>query len=268
MMRLDDNLFIMFREEWDKSGRPRLGGPPQPGKRFIHPHERLGIIEHHTVTVDNDATKNVWEWVDEEIKPHMERLRTIRAGDLGEDVPYSWCKFCMPGGKLVVCEGRGNMRSGAHTYPYDGYPYNTKYMGNVWVGNFEDYAININPWLPANNRFNGWLKYDIGMENLGPIQYHGGIPGASTACPGTFIKRKLSKMGYTEPEREEDDMAALMVMIYHQDRGEYSITDWKDRRPLAGQSELDLFRYLGISEAKLPKKSYENIPLTATDHDH
>lgn len=263
MMRLNNRLYVMWRHEWDLSGEPRLGGADDPrgGRRFIGLYERELDIEHHTVTIDTDATKNIWEWVDEEIKPHMERLRTIRP-DLGLDVPYNWCKFPMPGGKLVVCEGRGNARSGAHTYPYDGIWYN-KEMGLAWVGNHEDYAMDLRPWLPADNRFRGWLKHDVGMSNLKlPIRYHGGIHGASTACPGRNIIKHISNMRYTRPPREEEDMGSV-VLLFDEKQAHpvrYYVSTWVEKRPLEDADELSMFRYVRTPEVGVSASRLNAIP--------
>lgn len=155
MLAIAPKLLWMDRREWGADVTlPRLGWP-------VARDRRTHAIMHHTVIIDNDATPNVWEHLDE-IEAKMRQLQVIRP-DLGLDVPYNDVGFLMAGGKLVVCEGRGQDRTGAHTHGH-----NTEGYALALQGNFE-LARDLLAWIPAISRYWGWLKYDRGMRNLGVV---------------------------------------------------------------------------------------------------
>lgn len=215
MIRISNNLSIMERDEWDVSDASRRGVSVAPGRREL-------LILHHTVTLDDDETKNVWETLGE-IKNHMVRLRTIRESDLGADVPYNWCLFLMPEGRLVAAEGRGNRMSGAHTFPYRGVRYNTLGIGAAFVGNFRDYGPILNLWLPAINRFYGWLMFDNGMSNMKEVVYHGALPDAQTACPGTNV---INMMPFIRPEWSDEEVAGELEAHEKEEEAYRKVTAW------------------------------------------
>ncbi len=137
MIKLTRKLFFMPRYEWDTSSLPRLGYP-------VHLHQRTLAIMHHTVTLDSDFTKNVWE-TEQEIKEHMLLLQTIRVSDVGADIAYHDVAFFMADGSVIICEGRGIHRSGAHTRGYTDDVHNN--VGGYAVaaaGDFHNIDININ----------------------------------------------------------------------------------------------------------------------------
>lgn len=184
-------LVVLDRAAWDtSSGLPRLG-------RLVDPSDRTEVFIHHTVIVDRDPTPNEWESLDE-VKAQMRKLQTIRRADLGADVPYSMVAFCMANGDLVLGEGRGTERSGAHTKGH-----NSSALGISFQGNFE------NTPLPAHfdsqlAALGGWLR-DLreirGFVNLGSERPHGREVFAhrdvkSTACPGEHLFAKLHLMRF------------------------------------------------------------------------
>jgi len=184
----------LTREEWGANDSlPRLG-------YGVHPDDRTEIWNHHTVGIDNDATPNIWEHRADIIR-WQRRLQTIRP-DLGNDVPYNLVLYAQPN-KLIICEGRGLMRTGAHTKYH-----NTSGIAGGWHGNFEGYDFNPLPWLPAWGDFlyhakMGTLPAEVqamALPNLGSIHPPGRETfghrdsGAQTSCPGKFLYDQLRNL--------------------------------------------------------------------------
>lgn len=194
-LQITPTLLYLRRREWSPDVTlPRLG--------YTVPRDRrTHAILHHTVVIDDDATPNVWESLSE-IKMKMRQLQVIRP-DLGLDVPYNDVGFLMEGGRLVVCEGRGQDRTGAHTHGH-----NTEGYALALEGNFE-LARDIGPWVPALSRFWGWLKYERGMRNLGVVRPPRGVIWGhrnftQTACPGVRVMARIEDITFAE----EDDMVS------------------------------------------------------------
>ncbi len=78
------------------------------------PLRRTEVFIHHTTVIDGDQSANTWDSL-AAVRAQMRRLQTLRTADLGADVPYNHVAFCMRDGELVLCEGRGLERTGAHT---------------------------------------------------------------------------------------------------------------------------------------------------------
>ena len=195
---------LLTRRAWGaNSAYPRKG-------YLVARDKRKHITFHHTVIIDNDATPNVWETL-AEVKAKMRQLQVIRP-DLGNDVPYSFVIFLMADGTIIVCEGRGYDRTGAHTHGH-----NTDGMGLAFEGNLE-LALNIGPWLPEINGFLWHLKHEAGMRNLEvrphPIPSnrvcHGHRDFASTACPGRNLFNRLPEIKF---EKKEDDTMATAFKV-------------------------------------------------------
>ncbi|MCP3856062.1 MAG: N-acetylmuramoyl-L-alanine amidase, partial [Actinomycetia bacterium] len=67
----------------------------------------------------------------DDIAAYMRRLQTVRP-DLGPEVPYSFVVFAGDGPlDVVVCEGRGRGRTGAHTAGHNSTSYGVAYAGNT-----------------------------------------------------------------------------------------------------------------------------------------
>ena len=161
---------------------------------------------HHTVLVDPDAPDNEWQTL-EEVKSSMRRLQQIRP-DLGLDVPYNMVAFCMSDDELVLCEGRGVGRTGAHTRNH-----NRSALGIAFQGDFEDQALpeNIDAQLSAFAEWLRDLRNNQGFSKLGysrpddkQVWGHRDSPTASTACPGQKLYDKLTLIRFID---EEDDTA-------------------------------------------------------------
>lgn len=185
-------LIYVQRELWDTGKTlPRLGS-------LVAPSARTHVFIHHTVMVDSDATKNTWESWDE-IRAMMQRLQVARP-DLGKDVPYSFVAFCHASGDLVLCEGRGLLRTGAHSVGH-----NTAAFGISFAGDFENQPA---PTQLANQlaALGIWLKSlrQIGYANLGTVKppipkqrevfAHEDIK--ATACPGRHLVTMLPAIRY------------------------------------------------------------------------
>ena len=191
-------MILLSRAKWEADTiLPRRGHP-------IGPLRRTEVYIHHTVMVDADSTANEWETL-EEVNSMMRRLQRIRP-DLGLDVPYSMVAFCMSNGELVLCEGRGVGRTGAHTRNH-----NRSALGIAFQGDFENKALpkNIDAQL---SDFAGWLRdlrTEQGFRNLGnsrpknkQVWGHRDSPSASTACPGKKLFEKLSLIRFIDDEDE------------------------------------------------------------------
>ena len=256
MIKLTPNLFFMPRHEWDTSDLPRLG-------YSVHTHDRKIAIIHHTVTLDSDLTRNIWETV-AEIKEHMLYLQTIRVVDLGADIPYNDVAFFMSTGVVIICEGRGVHRSGAHTKGYtDGVHNNVGGYAVACAGDFHNIDTNINRWIAPLNNYWGTLKYDVPMINL-PIQVkgHQQIPSNATACPGDSIMRKIGQIRAVRIRRRDPaPMNSNIVILFDMEEpnGAYWLSDWITKRHIVNEADLAWYRTLRIAEAGIPRKRLDAI---------
>lgn len=198
-------LQFVSRDTWGaRAELPRLG-------RRVARSRRTHVIAHHTVLGDTgDQSPNLWESLPE-IYKNMRRLQVVRADDLGADVPYNFVAFLFRNGGLVICEGRGEDRGGAHTKGH-----NTAGIGIAFAGNFDERSL---PGIELARRahlfsaFLGWLRNDPShpdygtfprMRNLGSVR-----PGdrsifvhrdfKATACPGRFMLAHLPHVGFLDP---------------------------------------------------------------------
>jgi hypothetical protein len=184
---------------------------------LVSPEKRTEIFIHHTVGVDDDATPNVFETLAEIVK-WMRRLQTIRP-ELGLDVPYNYVVFfAIIDGKptLVICEGRGWQRTGAHTKYH-----NTKALAWGIHGNFmlptfglELYLAALGPWIAV-------LRVEKRLDNLGSVRparaevFGHRDSGASTSCPGNHMYDALPtiKVKVEEPEPEQPEEGWSMNLL-------------------------------------------------------
>ena len=150
---------VLSRNQWGaRKDLPRRGHP-------IGPAKRTEIFIHHTVVIDSDSTINEWESL-AEIKAKMRALQTARP-DLGLDVPYSMVAFCMADDELVLCEGRGINRTGAHTINH-----NRSALGISFQGNFERQPVPryFDTQLAALGDWLRQLRTERGFVNLGTVR--------------------------------------------------------------------------------------------------
>jgi N-acetylmuramoyl-L-alanine amidase len=197
-------LRFVDRRGWGASAEhPRLGND-------VPRNARTHVIIHHTVMPDTDGSPNLWE-TDTEVFAMMRRLQTVRP-DLGLDVPYNFVVFLMNGGtRIIVCEGRGEDRSGAHTKGH-----NTTGIGVCFAGNFENAAVDpmaISSRMFLLSHFLGWLKFSAShpsygnfapMANLGNLRpqsravfFHEDFK--NTACPGRIMKPHAAQVRFINP---------------------------------------------------------------------
>lgn len=212
MKNIAANVVLLERVDWGADpAYPRLGGPEDPRGPFalVPRSERFYNIIHHTVGVDSDTTKNVWENMPE-IRAMMHRLQLDRP-DLGVDVPYNFVAFLMADLSLTICEGRGYDRWGAHTAgvaPSRADPYryfNGCGIATSYAGDFENYPFDIGPWLPAIKTWLAHLRREIPMLGTRTIcgratcghkdfaPYH---ELNRTACPGQHLYVRLGEFTF------------------------------------------------------------------------
>lgn len=199
-------LRVVTRDTWGANvNHPRLGATV-PRSRRTH------VFIHHTVMIDkSDATPNIWERESDVFKM-MRTLQTVRAADLGADVPYNFVAFCTRANNgLTICEGRGEDRAGAHTKGH-----NTAAIAVSFAGDFQSADIDnveIARRMPLLSFFLGWLKHsashpDYGtfapMRKLGSLQpqgrrvfFHRDVK--NTACPGAKLERHLNQVDFIDP---------------------------------------------------------------------
>ncbi|MFQ5694614.1 MAG: hypothetical protein ACE5HB_01340 [Terriglobia bacterium] len=186
------SVVVLSREEWGADpAHPRLG-------KAVPPAERTEVFIHHTVVVDEDVSPNEWETVDE-VKAKMRQLQTIRP-DLGLDVPYSMVAFCMADGDLVLGEGRGLERSGAHTRGHNRKALGIAFQGNFertpLPGHFEQQLVDLGDWLRE-------LRTEKGLVNLGTVrpvdrEVWGHRDVKDTLCPGRHLFERLALIRFVE----------------------------------------------------------------------
>ena len=177
--------------------------PAYPPKGvFVQASKRDKVFLHHTVTIDDDSSPNIWETIGE-VKAKMKRLQVIRP-DLGNDVPYNFCIFPMSDGSITVCAGRGYIKSGAHTKGRDkgGVRYNVSAIGIAFVGNYHDFLTQMAPWVGEVNEFLSGGGPES-LTSVFPNLRRDSPPGErelwhhrdtyNTACPGDAIVRVINQ---------------------------------------------------------------------------
>ena len=190
----------LSRRQWGaKASLPRRGHP-------IGAAKRTEVFVHHSVIIDDDASLNEWEDL-AEVRAKMRQLQTSRP-DLGNDVPYSTVAFCMASGDLVLCEGRGLDRSGAHTVGH-----NRSALGIAFQGNFD--RLPLPKYFDEQlARLGDWLRHlrrDRGFTQLGSLRPPGRHVWAhrdikSTQCPGNHLYDRLELIRFAMEEEDENMM--------------------------------------------------------------
>ena len=181
-----NHIDILRRSDWGaRTNLPRLG-------LLVDRTRRTEVFIHHTAVVDGDSTPNEWATLDA-VNFQMRKLQTIRAEDLGPDVPYSMVAFCMSNGDLILCEGRGLHRSGAHTCRH-----NSSALGISFYGNFEALPLptHFDAQLTALGNWLRDLRVNNGFVKLGTQRPYGREVFAhrdvmATTCPGDHMFTKL-----------------------------------------------------------------------------
>ncbi|MFN0109570.1 MAG: hypothetical protein ACKVZH_12005 [Blastocatellia bacterium] len=178
-------VIVLSRAEWGANASlPRLGN-------LVDPRRRTEVFIHHTVIVDNDVTINEWETLDK-VKAKMKQLQTVRP-DLGKDVPYNFVAFCMSNGDLVLGEGRGLDRSGAHTVGHNTPAIAVSFQGNFektpLPSNLDAQLIGLGSWLRELREAKGFVN--LGSEHPLGRDVFGHQDVKSTDCPGKHIFERL-----------------------------------------------------------------------------
>ena len=136
----------------------------------------------------------------------MRKLQVARP-DLGLDVPYNFVAFLKADG-LVICEGRGEDRTGSHTKGH-----NTKGIAVSFAGDFQNRSISedvLSRGMPLLSGFLRWLRTDAShedygsfepMENLGSTRpsdrqvfFHRDFK--NTDCPGKKLEPHLFNVDF------------------------------------------------------------------------
>jgi hypothetical protein len=198
-------LVFVDRADWGADPvHPRKGN-------IISRDKRTHVIIHHTVLSDTaDNSPNLWE-TENEVFSMMKRMQIVRP-DLGLDVPYNFVAFLMADStKIMICEGRGEDRIGAHTKGH-----NSKGIAISFAGDFENKPIDnfeISKRMFLVSFFLGWLKFsashpDYGnfspMPNLGTLHpqnravfFHQDFK--NTACPGEKLMPHVAQVTFSNP---------------------------------------------------------------------
>lgn len=182
-------LVILDRNAWGANpSHPRLGA-------LVAKAIRTEVFIHHTVIPDNDSTPNEWETIDE-VKKQMKRLQTIRP-DLGLDVPYNMVAFCMANGDLVLGEGRGTDRSGAHTVNHNRSAIAVSFHGNFMANppaHLNDQLSLLSDWLRDLRDNQGFIN--LGLSRPAGRDVFGHREVKSTNCPGDLLFNRLNRIRF------------------------------------------------------------------------
>ena len=239
-MEIQPGLTYLTRAQWGArtaaQGYPRLGWP-------VNRLDRTEAIMHHTVIIDTDATPNRWGSL-AQVKAKIRQLQIIRP-DLGLDVPYNFVAFHMEDLTLVICEGRGFDRTGAHTHGH-----NTRGIATAGEGNFQ-IGLSPSPYTDHWSRWWGYQKHDMGMENLGSSHPTGRIAYGhkdftSTACPGSKLYAIIPQLIFKEEEMaldENTDKATFQKMLNAALNGTKVQAVDDDGNPFGSWHELSLMIY-------------------------
>lgn len=184
-------VVYLTREQWGAhTDLPRLGS-------IVNADRRDRVIIHHTVGIDrSDNTPNAWPSM-ARVHQAMRGLQVVRSADLGADVPYNYVAFVMDDGSLVICEGRGAHRSGAHTGVGD---WNIGAIAVAFHGNFE---LALPVTIDANlSALGAWLRAlrSSDLPRLGDRRpstardVYGHRDVYATACPGRNLYGKLDQI--------------------------------------------------------------------------
>lgn len=203
-------LTYLAREDWDNSGARRLGHVV-PASQF----ERL--VMHHTVSVWDDDPGTADE------STRMRYLRTVRP-DLGRDVPYSFVLFRQDNPlDVVVAEGRGGVRTGAHTEHH-----NSTVLGCALAGNFET-----DPWTSGLAEGVRWIGQTFLLGDPEATKAHRDYK--ATACCGANAYAHISDVQPPFGDQVQED--EMQLTFTERMRGEYQ--RHLDREPT--QEEVDVW---------------------------
>lgn len=206
---------------------PRRGG-------FVAPEQREGLVLHHTVggrllsfSIASALTYVRW-------------LQTGVTRRLGADIPYSFvpCLIRIDGEfSVLLCEGRGWFRSGAHTVDtiVDDDPIeneNRALLGEGWQGDWRTYETVLGPYGDpdtilddAVSSVGGYLGEQAGIEipdhNITYAFGHRDFKKTSCPSDGMYARKQLlldsfqeATMGYSFEKKDQRDFFADLYEAY------------------------------------------------------
>lgn len=189
-------LTLIERKDWDNS---RLGrkGYQVKNAQFRH------LVLHHTVTLWHDESPELGQEIE-----HMRKLQTIRP-DLGLDVPYSFVLFEQQSPlDVVIGEGRGFGRTGAHTAGH-----NSSAYGCALAGNYDARPMSVGQIEGLR-----WIGSHIEGD---PRPTMGHRDYKSTACPGgkayaqlALIQPPFTKESVVMDEATSKRLEEIEAIIY------------------------------------------------------
>ena len=262
MRIISPRVTLLSRADWGAQHSYRLGGADDPrgGRRYIAKNERTHHVFHHSVIVDTDATKNIWETL-AKVRTNMRVIQDARP-DLGGgyfDVPYGHVAYRRPNGKLTICEGRGIWRSAAHTAGRDvnGVHHNISALSTCIAGNTE-LGPALAPWIPALDDWLRYLKHTEGVSGIDLIQPPRGARAgfrlaaesyghrhlSATACPGEELWRTLPQLSF-----EKEDIDMLYIFKNPLKSSQWWVGDRiRSKRKVRNTTELNALRRDGAKE--------------------
>lgn len=177
-------LYMERDEVGYSSSIPRLG-------KIVPVADRDGVVHHHTV----GGGANVHTI--KSALSYARALQTIRP-DLGKDVPYNFVSFVLGMSEthdLLIVEGRGFLRSGAHTVDTNRPgSENSDLIAIAWAGDFRfgDGIVEVG-WPEHVIAAGHWLREHApaGMFAGKSISVTGHKDHKATSCPGDFVYRNL-----------------------------------------------------------------------------
>lgn len=241
MYQIAPRVEYYTRAEWGADPQyPRLGGPDDPRNPgnwiWVPESMRTEAIHHHTVTVDLDPTPNLWTNLGE----CFDLMRRLQVGrpDLGLDVPYNFVLFMMEDGRLVACEGRGARRAGAHTRGH-----NLTGIACAIAGNLEMF-VNLVPFIDPLSWVWGWIKYDLGLTQLGSVHpangdIFGHLDFATTACPGRWLMASINRIGFVKYQAQNGEDEDMLMIVREEGSPYVWITNGVSRTYLRDKRHSD-----------------------------
>ena len=192
-------MMYLDRSDWDaRSDLPRRGS-------VVQADQRTEVFIHHTTITSGGASPNSWPDM-ATVRARMRVLQVVRQADLGADVPYSFVAFVMDDGELVVCEGRGFDRSGAHTVGHNRSAFGIALQGNFEShkppAGFDERLEELGDWL-AQQRRGRFSRLGDSRPPDRDVWAHRDIK--ATLCPGQHLFDRLDRIRFADGE--DDEMA-------------------------------------------------------------
>ena len=191
-------ITYLRRDQWGAYDHLARLGWVVPITQFV------GLVVHHTVIVMHDYDADGYHYGDlDDISAYMRYLQGAARPDLGSDVPYSFVLFEGENDDdVVICEGRGFYRTGAHTIGY-----NSSRWGCALAGDYTEREPSDGQWAGLN-----WLGAQLADPvNAQPTLGHRDT--VATQCPGNsaYPLLHLAQPPFTVEEPKEHDMPEYVI---------------------------------------------------------